>query len=93
MRGVVLLSALVIGALVFVFVGVCLADQAPLMPHLEGSEGCCGLLQCSGLAISVFVLGLWIAATFVWLPTTTPVLSANQPPVVPPPELIFLASA
>jgi hypothetical protein len=93
MRGFVLLSALVVGALAFVLIGLCLADQAPLMPHVEGSDGCCGPAQCSVLAISVFVLGLLIAITLLRLATTTPVRSVIRPPIAPPPKLIFLPSA
>lgn len=93
MRAFVLVSALVVGALAFVLVGLCLADQASLMAHGEDSEMCCGFAQCSVLAISVFVLGFWILVTPLLLATAIPVRSVIQMPIVPPPELILLASA
>jgi hypothetical protein len=93
MRGLVFLSVLLVGALAFVLVGLCLPGGAPLMPHLEDSEGCCGLVQCSVLAVSVLVLGLWIVVTLLRLALTASVRSALQPPIAPPPELTFLGSA
>lgn len=93
MRSFVLLSVLLVGALAFVLVGLCLPGGAPLTLHLEGAEGCCGLVQCSVLAGSALVLGLWIAVTLLRLALTASVRSALQPPLAPPPELTFLASA
>jgi len=91
MRGFVLLSVIV-GVLAFLLVGLCLPGQF-LTPHLEGSEGCCGLVQCYVLAVGVFVLGLSIAVMLLWLATSVLVRSAIQQPIAPPPELIFRVSA
>lgn len=90
MRGFVLLS--VIGVLAFLLIGLCLPGQV-LTPHLEGPDGCCGHVQCYVLAVSVFLLGLWIVVMFLWPTTRVLVRSAIQQPIAPPPELILRVSA
>lgn len=93
MRSRKLLAAVVAGTLAFVLVGLCLVDQAPLMTHVEDTETCCGVAQCSVLAVGMFALGLCMVFTALRLATAIPIRSAIQLPIVPPPELSLLASA
>jgi hypothetical protein len=74
-------------------VGICAADQARLMPHLESSEACCGFVQCSVLPIALLGFVLWATVAYLRPPTTPLIRSAVEDPLSPPPELIALRSA
>lgn len=79
-------------ALVLAF-GACAGVPSLAASHLEGSEACCGLVDCSALTISLVSLMVPVVAASVRYGAAPSGRSAALQPIPPPPEPLLFGAA
>jgi hypothetical protein len=72
---------------------LCTAGEAPLLMHADASEACCGVADCSALAMGFASLALSVIAAPLQLRPVPGHQLVGRPPLSPPPEPTGLRTA
>lgn len=82
------LPALAMLALVVIVGVLCATADGLLVPHVEASDECCGLVHCSVVTIGRARFAPWVVAVTVGLSGVAAARSTLPRPDSPPPELL-----